>query len=236
MTKKTYIDFYEQTETQIVSREIRSTKEFFQSRQALYLALGIVPSFISGRDVIEFGPGAGHNTLYTDSLRPRKLVLVDGVKKVLDVARKRLEGEGSSQTQREYKLAYFEDYVSGDKYDLVIAEACVPTQKNPAALLKRLGTFVNAGGVLLTTTVSGVSYLSEILRQLVKEIRFSSFPTHKEQLEVLRPLLGPHLLTLENMARSHDDWLIDNIVQTHTDGLLFSIPDSIEALKQNYHL
>lgn len=234
MTERKYIDFYTKAGAHLVSREIRDQQKYFLSRQALYLSLGIIPSLIRNKSVIEFGPGAGHNTLYTDSLMPKKLVLVDGVEDVLVVARERLEKYGTKFTQREYELAYFEEYRSNNKFDFVIAEACVPTQRDPDSLIRYLGDFTKVGGVLLTTTVSGVSALSEILRQLVKEIVITDNLSVNEELAILRPLFTSHLECLTNMARSYDDWLVDNIVQTHSSGLLFSIPESIQAMSDKF--
>ena len=88
--------------------------------------------------------------------------------------------------------------------------------------------------MFLTTTVSGVSALSEILRQLVKEIVIADNLSVNEQLAILRPLFTSHLECLTNMARSYDDWLVDNIIQTHSSGLLFSIPQSIQAMSDKF--
>mgnify|MGYP006176012067 CR=1 FL=1 len=49
-------------------------------RDSLYRVLGLPPSFVRGRSVIEFGPGSGHNALFTASLAPARYVLVDGAR------------------------------------------------------------------------------------------------------------------------------------------------------------
>ena len=52
--------------------------------------MGIVPAFVENRSVLEFGPGSGHNAIYTASLSPGTYELVEGNPKGVTDTRERL--------------------------------------------------------------------------------------------------------------------------------------------------
>ena len=72
-----FLDYYGANAISPVNQDLSDLALHLERRESLYLALGIVPAFVAGRSVIEFGPGSGHNAIYTSSLRPRRYVLVD---------------------------------------------------------------------------------------------------------------------------------------------------------------
>ena len=157
--KRPYLDFYDQIGDKVVSRIIEDELEFFRTRSALYMSLGIAKGFLKDKAILEFGPGSGHNSIFTASLGPTKYVLVDGGKKILEAAKRRLSKSVLSPKKITYINSLFEEYQSDEYFDLVIAEACIPMQEDPAAMLKTVAAHVKPGGVLVITTISAVSYL-----------------------------------------------------------------------------
>ena len=148
--KRPYLDFYKEMGSELVSRVVVDQEEFFRTRSALYMLLGIVPGFIKGKRVLELGPGSGHNSLHTAHLSPKEYVLVDGGEEILGVARERLSHLGTSLTEFEFVCSLFEDYEPDRQFDLVLAEACIPMQRDPATLLSQISQHVKLGGVLLS--------------------------------------------------------------------------------------
>ena len=217
-----------------MSRHIKDKQEFFRTRAALYMSLGIVPCFLEDKTILELGPGSGHNSIFTADLQPRKYVLVDGGEAILSAAKKRLRKAEIPESRMRYVQSLFEDYQPDECFDLVIAEACIPMQENPAAMLKKISSHVRPGGVLLITTISPVSYFSEILRRLGRDIQMNASTKPEEQLKLLRRLYQSHLDTLSGLGRSVDDWLLDNIVQPLDVQKLLSISDAIQALMDNF--
>ena len=72
-----YLDFYQRYDIAPVAQDVSNLQKHFGRREALYRHLGIIPSSIKDRDIIEFGPGTGHNSVFTNSLTPHRYVLVD---------------------------------------------------------------------------------------------------------------------------------------------------------------
>ena len=88
--KNAFVDFYRQTDRKLAFRDIGDLDSLVQTRGNLYLSLGIPPSLLEGKEILEFGPGAGHYSVFNALLRPSLYTLVDGVHDILDAAEKRL--------------------------------------------------------------------------------------------------------------------------------------------------
>src|SRR5436190_583873 len=72
-----YLDFYKKHNIAPVAQDISDLQKHFARREALYRSLGLLPGYFKDKVLLEFGPGRGHNALYTKSLAPQKYVLVD---------------------------------------------------------------------------------------------------------------------------------------------------------------
>lgn len=234
MTDIPYLNFYGKHDVSPVVQDISNLATHFQRRDSLYRFLGIPPAFVANRRVIEFGPGSGHNALFTASLRPSHYVLVDGNPRGVTETRQNLArhfGDDPSLTVIE---STFEEFMTDERFDLVLAEGFLPHVSDPLTLLRRLARFVAPGGVLVITTVSPASILSENLRRLIRTGIVAPNAEPAEQIAALLPVLGPHLATLKGMSRSHEDWLMDNIVQPVRHAKLLPIPQAIAALADEF--
>ncbi len=231
---RAFIDFYAGNGISPVAQDISDLARHFRRRDSLYRFLGLPPSFVRGRSVIEFGPGSGHNALFTASLGPSRYVLVDANPKGLADTR-RLLGEHGAAGPCEVVESLFEDFATDERFDLVLAEGLLSFQRAPEKLLAALARFVRPGGLLFITTMSPLSYLAEIARRLMRDALIAPDAAAAEQLAVLRPLLTPHLAHLPGRSRSIDDWLLDNVVQP-IYGELLSVPRAIGALAGEFDL
>lgn len=230
-----YVDFYRKLGISPVTQDISDLRRHFGRRDSLYRFLGIPPSLVAGRAVMEFGPGSGHNALYTAALRPGRYVLVDGNPIGVAETRDNLNRHGLHGDAVEVVESLFESFESPERFDIVLAEGFLaPHSKAPLDLLRRVSRFVKPGGLLVITTVTPASLLSEMVRRLMRTRLIAPTAPAAEQVALLRPILGPHLATLKGMSRSVDDWLLDNIVQPVSPDGLLTIPQAIEALADEF--
>jgi len=239
MNSVPYLDFYRRHDVSPVAQDIRDMDAHFQRRDSLYRFLGIPPAFVEGRRVAEFGPGSGHNALFTASLKPSRYVLVDGNPRGVAETRALLRthfgnGQAVDVPGIEVIESTFEAFDTEERFDLVLAEGFLPHVIDPQDLLRRLARFVRPGGILVITTVSPVSIVSENIRRLIRTGLVAPKAPPKEQIAAVLPVLGPHLDNLRGMSRSHEDWIIDNIVQPVADAGLLSIPQAIAALDDSF--
>lgn len=79
-------------ENNIISwdQDLSDPQIFYNRRDALFRALGVNPAFLTGKSILEFGPGGGDNAFHLLSWKPSRYVGVDGLKKALELAREKL--------------------------------------------------------------------------------------------------------------------------------------------------
>ncbi len=232
MTVRPFIDFYTQLNVIPTNQDIGDLQAHFQRRGALYRQLGIPPLLLKGRSILEFGPGSGHNALFTASLLPGRYVLVDGNPSSVESTRRILKN-AAEHVPIEIVHTDILTFQSEEKFDAVFCEGLIPTQLDPGNFLRHVATFIRPGGVLVITCVDSISVLSEVLRRYlgfyVADLKLPVL----ERLPLLVSFLKPHFMALPGMSRRHEDWVIDSILHPWS-GPLLSIPEAIETLHRTY--
>ncbi|MBF0504235.1 MAG: methyltransferase domain-containing protein [Candidatus Omnitrophica bacterium] len=234
--QRPFIDYYKKHKISPVSQDISDLKKHYDRRAFLYRRLGILPSFLNGRTVIEFGPGSGYNSLFTLSLQPLKYVLVDGnptaLKGCIELFTKYFPRE------KNYELvdSLIEEYHNNELFDLVISEGLIPNQKDPAQFARSIAGFTKPGGVCVITCQDAVGVFADLLRYLIGNMVINEGLSYEENVNVLVAMFKPHLESLKGMSRPHQDWVADAIL--HKDmwcrGSHFSIGHAIEALDSSF--
>ncbi len=227
-----FVGFYEANHISPVSQDISDINKHYQRRESLFRSLGILPNLVRNSKVLEFGPGSGHNALYTASLSPELYELVDGNLKGVRDTRARLESFGIDRIKIHHAL--FTEYQSDNKFDIVWAEGCLPHQTQPIPLLEHMASFVVVGGCLCVSISNGISYLSETIRRLFRDRFLQALGDIHEQVRELTPYIESHLHYLRGMSRPVEDWILDNIVQPLRDRRLLSIPEVIACLNGEF--
>ncbi len=230
-----FLDYYRANAISPVNQDLSDLSRHLQRRESLYLALGIVPALVSGRSVIEFGPGSGHNAIYTSSLQPARYVLVDGNPNGLAAASALLDqyAPGGARTLVE---SLIEDYATEELFDLVFCEGTIPGQLDTAAFCRKVGSFAAEDGIFVVTTQDAASCLGELLRRVVAAQLIPRSASVPDQLERLVPFFASHTATIAGMSRPLEDWVLDNIIQPYV-GNMFSVADAIENLgRDGFHV
>ena len=232
---KAFVDFYTKEGISPVAQDIEDLQKHFRRRHALYRHVGIVPGLLSGRSVLEFGPGSGHNSIVTAAMHPSRYVLVDanpvGLERTKDLL---AQFAGTRQTVISVVESYIEGFETSERFDLVLCEGVLPTQEAPTKLLSHIAQFVRPGGIILITCIDAASYLAEQLRRFAAALATPKEASTEERLAVLVPLLGPHLDTIEGMGRSHEDWILDNVIQPFKGRALLGLEEAIDTLHPEF--
>ena len=74
--RRPYLDYYKKYNISPVLSKV-DLKLHSNQRTFLYTKLGITPSSIQNKNILEFGPGNGLNAIITNSFNPKKYFLVD---------------------------------------------------------------------------------------------------------------------------------------------------------------
>ena len=237
-SEKPYIDFYRQYKISPVSQDISNLEKHFERRKFLYRRLGIVGSFLKGKSIIEFGPGSGHNALYTYSLQPSKYILVDGNPTGLRGCEELFGKYFPGQRCHELVMSLIEEYENNELFDLVLCEGLLAGQQNPEQCLRSVAKFTKPGGTYLITTQDCVGYLSDFLRCLIGGIVIKEDMSLEEKTRVLLTTFEGHFAHLKGMSRSYEDWILDNVLHKafwgNKDTDLLSIENAIRTLDASF--
>ncbi|MBA3656259.1 MAG: class I SAM-dependent methyltransferase [Gemmatimonadaceae bacterium] len=234
MKKHPFVDFYESKKIIPVHQDTTDFKKHLQRRNALYHQLSVIPGWVAGRSVIEFGPGTGDNAMHTSSLLPARYVLVDGnsesVKEVkARVADRRIHGDSVEVV---HSLA--DDFETDERFDLVICEGLVPGQLDPSAFLRKIAGLCKPGGVVITTTAGAASGLGDICRHAIMPFFTRQADDFWEQVDLAIDFFDPDLQMLPGMSRYPKDWVLDTVMYDWGERWWFSIADAIAALDSNF--
>lgn len=225
---KPFVDYYRESGISPVKQDISDLSRHYARRDALYRQLGIPPICMRDARVIEFGPGSGHNALFTASLNPKKYVLVDANPQGVHEMHALFAQHGVG-ARVEIVESLVEDFKSSDAFEFVLAEGMLPYSYDPQGLTRKIASFTEMGGVLVVTCADPAAAMGEVLRRFVAR-RFVEIDRDRhERVRILAPIFEPHLRTLSGMTRSVEDWILDNIVHPFT-GKLFGIDDAIQTL------
>lgn len=224
-----YLDYYGAHGISPVEQDIRDLAAHFDRRRSLFRFLGLPGALLAGKALLEFGPGSGHNALYTASLGPATYTLVDGNPTGIAETRKRLEAHWGPKDGLQVIHSLIEEFRADGQFDVVFCEGVIPFQRNPAEFAQHVARGARPGGIVVITCIDALSGLGEFARRLVADTIVPFAAPSADRLAILAPVFAPHLETLKGRTRPVTDWIHDNILIPY-HGRPFSIAEAIEAL------
>lgn len=227
-----FIDFYKKLEDIPTHQEGTHFDNFYKRRALLYRDLGIPMNLLGGKSIIEFGPGGAYNARpILDSL-PYRYDFVDAMDTEIAVLEENVKDGKARGVKMEIFKCMFTEFQAQNKYDLVIAEACIPGQDNPQEALSSIMKCVDKNGFLVITNTSKTSLLSEILRSVIGKWMSNQSSNAIDLLESCVEFFGPHLESLKAETRTTRDWVLDNIIhEWHLGKSDFSLPEASSILE-----
>lgn len=230
---KSFLDTYNKLENVPTRQNIADIETHFRRRSALYRSLGFVPSHLKGKDIIEFGPGSGENSIFLASLCPRSYTLVDGTSSSIKSLERIRSLHYPAEAKADIFQADFFDFHSNETFEAVFCEGAIPTQAEPHRLLRHIASFVKPGGILVITTMDSVSFLSEAIRRLLARLYIGEAKLELSHVPQLLSFFENDLNQLQGMSRRREDWIIDQIIHPW-NGPPFSISTALDVLKAEF--
>ena len=227
MMQKPFIDFYTEIGFAPTGQQDGQDQKHHKNRTNLYRKLGLHPGLFKGASVLEIGPGSGENTIDLLNRGIRSLKLVDGVPAVLESLKARVK----TQIPITYEL--YDASMSPpslEVFDIVICEGVIPLQLDPIVFFQNVSKSVAPGGIILITTMDGISGLSEILRRISAKLLFQSDGFNTQSLA---SFFQEDFQALPNMTRKPSNWVLDSI-QNPWIGRMFSIQDALKACLEDF--
>jgi 2-polyprenyl-3-methyl-5-hydroxy-6-metoxy-1,4-benzoquinol methylase len=233
--KVAFVRYYQTNNIMPVSQHVDNPR-FFQARDFLYSALGIPLRALTGRTILEFGPGGGYNAIATAMHKPFTFVFVDAVELSVQQIKTRRDAGLYNCDKIEVHQKNIFDFSDERTFDFVIIEGVIPGQTKPQEMLSHASSFVGDNGVLIFTTVDEFSILSEVCRRMFRPLLVGISNDRRIQCEYAEKIFSSHLRTLGRNTRPIRDWVLDNIfhVLEPEANFLFSIKNAIETLNDEF--
>jgi hypothetical protein len=230
-----FIDFYNHHNVIPVSQNIENLEEFIFRRNYLYTRLGVPLSSFKNRNVLEFGPGGGFNAIATSFYKPELYVFVDASAASLNKLYHHNESGQFNAKNVEIINSNIYNYRDSRKYDYVIVEGVICGQEQPDLMMKHVSSFLGNGGILITTTTSAISLLSEICRKILRVKITEQYSTFESQVSMAISIFRSHLDSLGTSTRPIDDWVIDVILNNWEKGkYAFTVIEAIESIGKEF--
>jgi hypothetical protein len=230
-----FIDYYDNHGIVPVSQDISDFEEFLFRRNHLYTTLGFPLARLKNINILEIGPGTGHNAIATSFFAPSSYTFIDGsvisIRELEDKRKNRRFGAKNIEILYEN----FFEYEPERKYDLVVCEGTLPGQDKPTHFLTKLSSCVDVGGGLIVTTISSPSIFSEICRRVLRPFIIGSCEDFEENIGLTSDIFDSHLNSLGVSRRSTRDWVVDVILQDFQNrNYVFSILDVAEIVSDDF--
>ena len=231
-----FLDFYTTHNIIPVHQDTSDLENHVFRRNYLYRTLGLTPALLKNKRALEFGPGTGDNAVATSMYGLDTYAFVDGNQSSVRELRKKLKsGLIKANTTRITETNIF-DFQDSERYDLVIAEGVIPGQDRAREFLDHISSFAALGGVVVVTTISYVSLLSEISRNVFRPAFISEKNSFQDQVRISSDIFRDHLSTLGVSTRSIENWVQDNILHhwltSHSQ--VFSLAEALDVFEGRY--
>jgi len=235
MVEKGFLEYYGQRGIIPVSQNIDDFDGHVRRRTALYRGLGLSSLSFRGSEVLEFGPGTGENALVTLGYGPKKLTLVDANPASIRALQSKvvaLDPYRVELVEADFNSGDLSMRLDGKKFDIVLAEACLPGQVAPISSLRKISNLVSdSAGMLVVTAADDMSSLSELCRRYMKPaIVNASNGTFVDSVVIACHVFKPHIDALPHASRSVHDWVLDQIVHPWPRDWALSMNDVIDEL------
>lgn len=193
-------------------------------REALYNHLGVHKMAIKGSDILEVACGTGENSAHIARNGPATLTLIEPNPEAFRLAQELYDGLTIAHTVPNIKACRIEDFDPTGQYDVVICENWLGASTYDRRIFQALLELCKSGSILVTTAISPIGILSNLLRRIISHRIARELPDD-EVLGVLTALWSQHLNLLSGMTRSTSDWVLDNMINPAYLGILVTPAD-----------
>jgi hypothetical protein len=211
-TETDHLEFYKEHNISPVRQNITDLSKHFDRRGSLYRYLGLPKMFFKEKEVLEVGPGSGHNSLYVANCLPKSYDLLEPNPTGQDGINQLYNDFSAKHTSPTLIRQRLEEFMPEKLYDVVISECWLGISPHERKMMQKLGTFVKPGGILITTLASPIGAMPNAFRRLLSNRLIEEIESFEEKTEILVQAFGAHLDTMNDMTRPYEDWVQDCMI------------------------
>lgn len=238
------LKFYEKYGVSPGNKEMEDWIELKKKRNNLYRQLGIPIQCFKGKNVLEFGPGSGHNALAMMMDLQGNFNFGEGH---IDLVEPNLLGRNDIERifnkkniPKECYTIYsqiLEEFEKDKVYDFVIAELFLPHISNWRECIEIIKKYTAENGIAIITCADTIGQYVERTKRLVGQYIIRDVKDFKEQVDLLTKIFGPQLNLIKGMNRTHEEWVEEAVL---SDAFLCAHPmninDAIDAFGDGFDI
>jgi 2-polyprenyl-3-methyl-5-hydroxy-6-metoxy-1,4-benzoquinol methylase len=237
MASNSFTSFYDQQGEVPVHQIDSGSISHIRRRTRLYQGLGLPKIAFRGKKVLEIGPGNGENAEVLLEFQPEKLTLIDGSESAIDILSKKFR---SVESKAKVEIIFHDINAEPIKklFDIVVCEAMLPGQIDPSRALFEVKSLVANDGILVITTQSAISALSELLRRIIgKAIIDNCHGDTESAITQCTEFFIPSFASLSGKTRANRDWVIDVLIHPWENGMhIFELDTAFEVLSKEFNI
>lgn len=235
--KNDLLDYYKKYNISPERQDIADLSVHYARRKKLYRQCGIPEVAFRNAEILEVGPGGGHNTLAFFHWKCKHVDLVEANPQGIKDMRALFSEEGIAEEQYSIFECLIEEYSTERKYDIVIAEGFLPTLSNQEEVTNKLKQLTNENGIVVVTCVDKVGFFVERIKKLVGRILTQNIEDYQEKVKYLTDIFQPQLKKLRGVSKIPEDWVKDNILVPTIDyGQEFSLSRAMQYFEDDFEI
>lgn len=212
------LEFYEKHDMSPGNKELEEWSVFKRKRTNLYRQLGVPVQCFKEKNILEFGPGSGHNALAIMMDFSENINFGEGH---IDLVEPNLSGRNdikrifeNKKIPKECYTLYsdvLEDFVTNRKYDFVIAEQFLPYIENWKECVEIIKNYTTRNGIVIITCADAIGLYVELTKRLVGQYIVRDIESFSEKVDRLIKIFEPQLIKLKGMNRTCKEWVQEEI-------------------------
>ena len=234
MNNSPHLKFYTDHQISPVRQKIATINQLLEYRASLYRGIGILPLTIKGSDVLEVAPGSGQNSLFIASCIPDSYTLVEPNPTAIRHIKAEYSQFKPKHTKPKLAPQMLEDFSSQKQFDIVVCENWLGRKKYERRLFKKLLALTKPSGVVITTVISPIGILPNMIRRAMSARLLKNINAFEEKEKILTTAFSSHLKTIKSMTRPAIDWIQDNMINPGYLDICVTIPQLIKDTGRNF--
>lgn len=234
------LEFYVNNKVTTEHIDKENYDEYMHKREKLYLQLGIPLLTFRNADILEIGPGVGHNTLplitewgakHIDMLEPNPVAAHE----------LKVNFETHKIDDKAYRIfpVILEEYNEKKKYDIVIAEGYIQFATNYKVFLEKIKQYTNKNSIVIITCADEMGLYVERMKRAAGQYAVRNIEKLEDKVEHLDKLWNGEKYgnNLKGMTRSSKEWILDMVFN---EASMFehamSMKDAMEEMEDQFNV
>lgn len=229
-----YLEFYGEHNISPVHQNVDGLQK---RRKNLYRQLGIPWQCLTGKEVLEFGPGGGMNALALLEGGIGHIDLIEPNRTGREEIEELYSLKGISKNRYDIFPDIMEDYKADKQYDFVIAEMFIMHLENWKDCLRILKKYCKRDSIVITTCADEIGFYVERIKRYIAHYSVRNIAHYEQKRDCLIEMFEPQIRTLGAGTRTAKDWVEDQLFNEATlCEHLMNMKDAITEFEDDFEI